>query len=107
MITCNHTPGPWKAQQDLRSWRNGGAITDGPYAWGVYAQSRIATIEESSPWLSAEVEAANARLIAQAPALLEKAERIIRRLDNGDTIEPGWWEAEELRAVIARARGEA
>ena len=47
---------------------------------------------------------ANARLIAAAPDLLAAAKAIVRRLDNGDSIEPGWYEAENLRAAIAQAK---
>jgi hypothetical protein len=34
--------------------------------------------------------------------LLETANAIVRRSDNGDTIEPGWHEVEELREAIAQ-----
>lgn len=50
---------------------------------------------------------ANAILFSAAPKLLAAAKAVVRRLDNGDSIEPGWYEAERLRAAIARAKGGA
>lgn len=41
-----------------------------------------------------------------APALLAALNKLVRRLDNGDTIEPDWYEVDEARAAIAAATGE-
>lgn len=40
---------------------------------------------------------------AQRDALLEALKKLVRRSDNGDTIEPGWYEIEEAREVIEAA----
>ena len=48
---------------------------------------------------------ADIRLIAAAPKLLEALRTLVRRSDNGDIIEPGWYEIEEARAAIAEAQG--
>jgi hypothetical protein len=40
------------------------------------------------------------RLNAAAPKLLAVLRRLVRRLDNGDTIEPDWYEADEARRVL-------
>ena len=76
-----HTPGPWKAQQDCRSWKNTG-IFDGSNPdrqgnqnkWGIYGNYRIAEIcEELRDYPSQEEVNANAHLMAAAPDLLEVA----------------------------------
>lgn len=98
-----HTPGPWIAQQDLRSYKNNGIITNGPYAWGIYATTRIACLEEI---FSDDEQAANARLIAAAPKLLvalELAEETLRHMvRSGDSIAP-----RHVRDVIQEALAEA
>ena len=45
-------------------------------------------------------------LASSRTALLEALEKLVRRSDNGDTIEPGWYEIEEARATIEAAKGE-
>lgn len=53
----------WKARQDLRSYKNKGIITDGPYAWGIYKDTRIARIEEAG---TDEEQARHAAFIVKA-----------------------------------------
>jgi len=90
-MTTKHTPGPWKAQQDCRSYRNAG-IFDGKNpdsqgnqnAWGIYGRhTRIAVLHEAESWRCQELVNADARLIAAAPDLLEALERLTRFHENG------------------------
>lgn len=99
-MKAQHTPGPWKAQQDLRSFKNNGIITDGPFNWGIYSESaRVAVTEET--FNDSEL-AANAALIAAAPDLLEALENIIYAAAVGDAID-----YPEIVAAINRAKGES
>ena len=50
---------------------------------------------------------ANAALFALAPDMLRALETLVRRADNGDIIELYWYEMDEARRLVARARGEA
>lgn len=70
----NHTPGPWKAQRDLRGIRNNGPLPLGELSFGVYTDTRLLCMEDYrglgfGP--SDEEQEANAHLIAAAPDLLE------------------------------------
>lgn len=83
------TPGPWKAQQDCRSYRNAG-IFDGTNpdkdgnqnAWAIYGQTRIALLSEAEAWLPQSEVNANARLFAAAPEMLAALEKIHFVLNN-------------------------
>lgn len=73
-----HTPGPWKAQRDIRHWSNDGPLTSGsPKAWAVYGPYRVCAIESGIgiAWDEDTEAEANARLIAAAPALLAALKR--------------------------------
>ena len=86
---------------------------DGPFDWGIFnhEEDLIATA-----WGAVEREAADARLIAAAPEMLEALEEIeaLIRESSGVT---GWhlngqvapWEELDLKvgAVLRKARGEA
>lgn len=37
--------------------------------------------------------------------MLKALKALVRRSDNGDVIEPGWYEIEDARKAIARAEG--
>jgi hypothetical protein len=128
-----HTPGPWTAQQDCRSYRNTG-IFDGnnpdaqgnQNAWAIYGHTRIAILTEAETWLPQQQVDANARLIAAAPELLEELRNCVRHnadiLDNclfpahglkaNLTPEQSLWREKikkwntEARAAIAKATGQ-
>lgn len=69
-----HTPGPWKAQRDIRHATNNGCLTDdSPKAWAVYGKGyRVACISENIaiPFDQDREAEANAALMAAAPELL-------------------------------------
>lgn len=75
---AGHTPEPWTAQQDCRSYRNQGTFTGNRVdqfgnqnQWAIYANgTRIALVTEAESWLPQAQVDANARLMASAPALL-------------------------------------
>lgn len=96
MTTATHTPGPWQAfgfGSDLRG-SNGDPIAlihvlGGPCR---------------------ETGEANARLIVEAPALLEtlrKAQDLLRDLEAPAHLEDGEALDEEISALLARIDGEA
>ena len=91
-MTTQHTPGPWE-------WK-----FDGKYCVG---------LEANVIWVGREptldIEAANARLIAAAPELLEALKALQRQALQGNVRGDEWMdEALELtRAAIAKATGAA
>ena len=117
-----HTPGPWKAQQDCRSWKNTG-IFDGSNPdrqgnqnkWGIYGNYRIAEIcEELRDYPSQEEVNANAHLMAAAPDLLNIVEAFMRFSNvilteetNIESIKTsiGFY-APAISAAIKKAKGE-
>lgn len=93
MSRGKHTPGPWKVRE------NGGLMqsVEAKRDWLVFKCGR--------DFMAREELEANARLIAAAPELLEALELLIAetdplRLNSGEP----WC---RVRAVIAKARGEA
>lgn len=100
-----HTPGPWKAQRDIRHWTNDGALTSGsPKAWAVYGPYRVCAIESGIgiAWDN-DIEAeANARLIAAAPALLAALEECLQELNAAGLGCAGY--TDNARATIAAAK---
>lgn len=124
--TATHTPGPWTARQDCRSYRNRGVFSGGnpdqsgnQNAWAIYGHARIATLTESEAWLPQTQIEANARLIAAAPDLLAALVATADALDSTrpylaardavafDAIHKEVRQAvDSARAAIAKATGE-
>jgi hypothetical protein len=93
---ATHTPGPWMAYNSdngriLKHWRIRGDCVrnDPPFA-----------VVDSGGKMLPEYEAANARLMAAAPALLAACEEIIEH-------ETDDWDARmrTIRAAVAAAKG--
>lgn len=112
-----HSPGPWKAKQDCRSWRSTKGVFTGENpdaqgnqnAWAIYTtETRIALLSEAETWNPQEQVNANAALIAASPTLLAALERILDCPDlNFDVMEPESLEAmDDARKAIAQAKGE-
>ena len=101
-METKHSPGPWKAQRDIKGYhahdgapgrpRDGAWNPNDPIQcrWAVYADVRIACLEEpidGMPQMRTEEECtANARLIAAAPDLADALRACVKRyadiLDN-------------------------
>ena len=100
--TVRHTPGAARLDRELAN------------AHGYLVDAREALLKQSETFESetalyaiADADKAIQRageLESGLPDLLAAAKAIVRRLDNGDSIEPGWYEAENLRAAIAQAK---
>ncbi len=88
-MNAKHTPGPWSIKDHrLQGLRIHAAVENSP--------SGIAHVYSSEP-----DPRANARLIAESPALLEAAEDLLAAKDKtNESLR------ERLRAAIARAKGE-
>lgn len=109
-----HTPGPWRAQRDIRAahMRNKpGWNPDNPEHcdWAIYGPSyRVGLLEQIRPWCGEQENEANARLIAAAPDLLAACEIIAKVFSpehkgmGADAIAV----VKQARAAIAKARGE-
>ena len=93
-----HTPGPWKTDEN-------GVITGGDYYCTSVATTPVLWWREGALALEAH---ANARLIAAAPDLLWACVKILASLEweeeRRGTTHYGY---EDLKAAIAKARGEA
>ena len=106
MKDATHTPGPWEI------WGNLGEmdLAVGPVAGGV-AVAQIVTVNGIGimDGETAQLGAANARLIAAAPALLAALERCLPFVDRirGMTGGDGDLTAQSARAAIAAAKGGA
>ena len=87
---ATHTPGPWESKQEsayvpAQVWADGRQLAE------VYGEDRA-------------TRAANARLIAAAPELLEALEALLIGHEEGAT--PSEW-FEQARAAIRKAKGGA
>lgn len=82
--TTQPTPGPWKAQKDIRHSSNTAQMPTGALWWGIYGSTRIAIMEEAQSWRPAAEQEANARLIAAAPDLLAALKEIAGLWDDSD-----------------------
>ncbi len=91
MSTANHTPGPWTAE-----------ATRAGKVFEVYFGDAEAG-DAGCGWatLAGDNQAANARLVAAAPELLDALQRCLRYGGLYPDL------AEEVRTLIAKATGEA
>lgn len=111
MSTTKHTPGPWTVTKVAPDKYPSGYRASVYYAIKANG-SRIA--QTSGEHMTQDAEA-NARLIAEAPALLalaKECERLLADFDQAACEDNGEWTEErkaleELRATIARAEGRA
>lgn len=94
------TPGPWSAEPMVPRADNAFYITATPD--GNNSTKDVATV---GPCL-AKTTAANARLIAAAPELYEAVERALRHAQNIGVDSEGSSYVNQLRAALAKARGE-
>ena len=109
---AQHTPGPWKADKGgfnyIGEYDHWGTVRGGPKIYN------LVTVWADVPELASQAEA-NARLIASAPDLLAMVERYASECAECDG--KGTWvgpdlhtepcdTCADLRALIARARGE-
>ena len=62
---------------------------------------RTVTVEDISHKLN--IDSKEAQVLDAAPDLLKHLKRLVGRSDNGDIIEPGWYEIEDARAAIEQA----
>jgi hypothetical protein len=106
MTDVKHTPGPWEF---------GPGYAPGDSTFELFApggRQVIAQCSYENMWLSTydgETDAANARLIASAPDLLEALKRMVE-IDDDEVVMDTDSVKERLsaaRAAIARATGEA
>lgn len=99
---AEHTPGPWKVEEKP-------AVVYGNFPYWITNDEgmRIADIRQQRRHRTL----ANAKLIAEAPRLLQAARCALADLDgimdayDPDGYHPGWATIQELRAVIAKATG--
>lgn len=102
MADAKHTPGPWEADDTDIGFSAGGerdvcpALRPGRRPNGGFIIARLAGPDR----------AANARLIAAAPELLEALESVFRRRNEG-TDAAIWAEWDSVAALIAKATGSA
>jgi hypothetical protein len=90
-----HTPGPWLTTESTEHW---GRVN-------VTVQAAFTGNEIATAWQgTADVNRANARLIAAAPDLLEALKELVAAA-GGVNAGPLTWLA-KARATIARATGE-
>ena len=95
-VTTQHTPGPWHVTPAgyISSHGHGYIPLITPFREEAHRDKYRGPTPEAL---------ANALLIAAAPKLLEKLKKLVGRSDNGDVIEPGWYEIEEARVAITEA----
>jgi hypothetical protein len=92
-----HTPGPWTADK-LQDRDTFNIFANG----FVSAMCQVSCMENSTRFTSGNEVAANARLIAAAPELLEALLLCVDALEDGH-----WQETKQAaRAAIAKATGE-
>lgn len=81
-------PAPWTAQHDIRSYLNTDILTDGPYAWAIYDESkRIAKVEEV--FISDELQKGIAILLGKAPEMYNALQAIRERFEIAEVSNKG------------------
>lgn len=103
--TANHTPGPWS----VTKWETGKSIQVCTPHDGFGTGPRFLILPELSENCfvnghTLEEYEANARLIAAAPELLEALKESLSYIEND---RPGCLLIEDIKAVIAKAEGNA
>lgn len=93
-MNAQHTPGPWFVVQNGHYCD----INTGPEIWD---PSIAETCASKHGW-GADVESANAHLIAAAPDLFKALETLVKQAD-AHNIEGAFWD--DARAAIAKAKG--
>lgn len=94
MSKAAHTPGPWKLRRAEHSWEYDFILHAGPHiiAWSIPRADRSNTLKKSE-------HIANAKLIAEAPELLDALENIAAGNTNPDEM------VEIARAAVKKATG--
>lgn len=99
-----HTPGPWIAEH----------CKTAPHEWAIrghaFNSGYVAVCHEGGHWQTAETTAANARLIAAAPLLLEAARGVLEMWDCDDEVHSMQMRATRMKALctaITAAEGDA
>lgn len=90
------TPGPWAYEYSPYTSQDDKEIP----AFEIHGTEKVGDTNEGRP---RDEQEANARLIASAPDLLESAQKVVARWEQGDLAEA----VRELDAVIAEAMGAA
>lgn len=95
-MTSKHTPGPWECRLGMEA--------DGPDGAFVIYGPDTATLTARTPWMSRRDEsAANARLMAAAPELLQVAVLVASWLDADSGNAPLQKAKYELAKSLARS----
>lgn len=96
-LTAGHTPGPWEVVPENRA--------ESRWVIGDEEGGSIASCEPCGPWITHQEADANARLIAEAPALLAELNYVVTYFEGG--IMPLDLHDWRMRAntAIARATG--
>lgn len=97
-----HTPGPWISHK--------APIVGGKYGFVIqHKQHRGISIATLFPGISTdrieEIAEANARLIAEAPAMLEALRRVMSGIEEVGSVSTG--ARKEITAILARIDGDA
>lgn len=102
-----HTPSPW----EMFSHKHESIIVVSSLRSDVaWIRNEYAGLRDTAR--SREEDEANARLMAAAPELLEALQDVLKRIENSDE----WWmdnpdrggfDAEMIKAIIAKATGES
>ena len=96
-MTAQHTPGPWRMRAAIKA--DEFEIRDENSSGGYAPIAKVKGDKRST----IEQAAANARLIAAAPDLLEALKDAVSRQAYREGSGPAWWE--NARAAIAKATG--
>jgi hypothetical protein len=95
-----HTKGPWSIRKTKFN-------DDGMYSHDIYLQKSLSHLKMIAHIYKYDESEANARLIAEAPAMLEALEMLMDRLNYHGTIDVIREEGPiaDVRAIISRIEG--